>query len=756
MDWVTFTDYDTIDGCLEIADQPGVFLSEEVSTVFPEDDVKVHLLVWGLNEDQHREIQRLRGNIYELQAWLAEAGLAHGVAHPLWKVDERFGASHWRRLVLLFRTFETLNGLRDPLPGEVVRELLTRLTPADIERFAGLENLAPAWPEAWRKTFTGGSDDRGGIFAGRSWTAAEGVAGWEDFLGAVRGGRCQPGGRPGGPLQMAHSLYSTAFDFVQQRVLVGPKKPAAALVEKMFSRFMEGKNPTRFTLGEKLGFLAQGIASGKIFELARPARSSLWKELSDTLARGGDLQVSLDRATAGLEEPEERAFVMSNLIANQLAFRFFKQFIAQITAGRLIESLQFIGSIGPVALLLSPYIYSFRAQGRGALRDICLESGLPLPAVLHNNKRAWFTDTLEDVNGVATTICKMAAAARAQGLDLTVVTSRGTVETRDLPIVNFTPIGEFELPEYELQKLSFPPILEIARYIQREGFSEIIISTPGPVGVSALLAAKLLGLRTSGIYHTDFPQYVRILTDDSWMETLTWNYMQWFYEQLDTVFVNSEEYRRCWEKRGIPADRLHILPRGLDTALFHPEKRGSNWWRARGLGEGETGLLYVGRISKEKRLDLLVPVVERLRAEGLAVRPLLVGHGPYAAELGKLLPDAIFTGYLRGDDLAAAYASADVFVFPSTTDTFGNVILEAQAAGLPVVVSDQGGPRELVADGVDGRVVRAGDVGAWAAAIGELCRDPDQRRRMGEAARRQVENRSWPRAARRFWDLTAD
>src|SRR6185436_17429189 len=120
---------------------------------------------------------------------------------------------------------------------------------------------------------------------------------------------------------------------------------------------------------------------------------------------------------------------------------------------------------------------------------------------------------------------------------------------------------------YELQKLSFPPVLQILDYIQREQFSEIIISTPGPIGLTALLAAKMLGIRTSGIYHTDFPQYVRILTEDSFLETLTWNYMKWFYEQLDLFYVNSASYRTAWIDRGIDGDRIRILPRGLDTAL---------------------------------------------------------------------------------------------------------------------------------------------------------------------------------------------
>ena len=137
------------------------------------------------------------------------------------------------------------------------------------------------------------------------------------------------------------------------------------------------------------------------------------------------------------------------------------------------------------------------------------------------------------------------------------------------------------------------------------------------------------------------------------------------------------------------------------------------------------------------------------------MRGLVVGHGPFSDELEAQFPEGIFTGYLGGAELAAAYASADVFVFPSTTDTFGNVILEAQASGLPCVVSDQGGPRDLVADGGDGFITRGGDLEALCGAVRRICADENLRRSMGAAARRKVENRSWPLAARKFWEVSA-
>ena len=139
---------------------------------------------------------------------------------------------------------------------------------------------------------------------------------------------------------------------------------------------------------------------------------------------------------------------------------------------------------------------------------------------------------------------------------------------------------------------------------------------------------------------------------------------------------------------------------------------------------------------------------------GQPVQLFLVGHGPYSEALEAALPDAVFLGYLTGESLATAYASADIFVFPSTTDTFGNVVIEAQASGLPVIVSDLGGPKELVEDGVNGLVTKAHDAKDVARAITLLVGDQKMRARMGKKARQSVVDRSWPGAFRKFWQTT--
>lgn len=756
MTFFTLTDHNRIDGALSIADQPGVFLSEQISTQFPEDRARVELLAWGITEAQHREIQAARENIYDLQRYLAGEGIAHAVAHPLYRLDDRLSAANVEKLILLFRHFEGLNGLRHVLLSDVTEYLMGRLTPARIDEFSNRHNLAPTHAEPWRKILVGGSDDHGGLFPGSAWTSAPESATPEDFLRHVAEGRCEPQGRGGTPLALSHGLYNTIYSFLHDKFL-SDGGASSGLVAKVFSRFMEGRDPTELSVADKIGLLAQGIVSGKIFELAKPAHASLWKKLSSAVS-DSDLKHLMARQTAGVEEPERRAFLMANLLVSRLAFRFFTKFVQQISSGNLIEAIQEISILGPLLLTVSPYIYAFQTQSppRALLREMCERIAGDLPATLRNRKRAWFTDTLEDVNGVATTIRKMTAAGVAAGEQLVVVTSRAEIGVTGIPLKNFAPIGEFELPEYELQKLSFPPILEMLDYIAREQFSELIISTPGPVGLTALLAAKLLGLRAVGIYHTDFPQYVRILTDDSFLETLTWKYMHGFYSQLDLLYVNSGAYRQAWIDRGVQAERIAILPRGLDIDLFHPSRRDRRFWNRFGRWKEKTVLLYVGRVSKEKDLDIIAAALRCLEEAKLPVQMVFVGDGPYRADLERALPKACFTGALFGADLATAYASADVFLFPSTTDTYGNVVVEAHAAGLPAVVSDTGGPKELVADGVTGFITRSLDADDFARAVRRLVEDEPLRKQMAAAARESVLTRDWERAFRAFWQKSPE
>src|SRR5213596_1924300 len=431
MDYVTITDHDTIEGCLQIAHLPRTFISEQVTTYFSHDSCKLHILVWGISEQQHREIESVRENLFDLQRYLQGAQIAHAVAHPLYSVNGKLEASHLEKLILLFKHFEGINGLRDALLSDLAQTLFEQLTPEKIDTLANRHTVAPTHFEPWKKILVGGSDDHGGQFVASAFTETPAAESAEQFLKLVRDGDCMPCGQGGTPLILSHGFYNTVACFVQDRFheKLGPGAP---LVEKMFSRFMEGRAPTEFSLREKMEFVTQGVMSGKIFELVKPANVSLWKELSGYFARP-EVKAKLAAQLDKVSEPERRTFLMANMVAEQLTFRFFQKFVQQLSSGNMLESMQALSAIAPILVILTPYIYGFHSQApsRKWLRNLLKDLTGTVPIALQNRKRAWFTDTLEDVNGVATTIRKMTAAGAAAGKELVVVTSRSNQQISD-------------------------------------------------------------------------------------------------------------------------------------------------------------------------------------------------------------------------------------------------------------------------------------------------------------------------------------
>ncbi|MEO0454627.1 MAG: glycosyltransferase [Verrucomicrobiota bacterium] len=756
-EFITITDVDSIEGCLAIADRPGTFISQKITATFPEDHCKVHVLAWDITEAQHQKIQGLRDNIYELAAFLHAEKIVHGVATPLRSINLKLTVDHVEKLILLFSLFEGMNATDAPLAQEVWRQCIEGLTQERLDEMAERQGIEPHLPAPQPRRLFAGSGDYAGMYIGAAYSQVDKADTVQDFLSQLHQGQAQLQGRGGDVCCFSTSLYKILVTYATRRMSITAPH-GVGLLKQVAERFLAGHNPAEISLGERFALLAEAVRTGKALDFIKPNDVSLNREIAMYFLDPA-VKNALDEIIHREPTPERRTFAMSSKIANDLIFRLFNRTLEQIESGNLIDSLQPATGMLPILAGISPYILSYHAlYGNRYLVEKVADRALPeRPPCLRNEKRAWFTDTLDDVNGVARTIRTMSKVAIKADKDLTVVISATESDKGEraenqegFQLKNFPPVGDFELPEYKLQKLSFPPVLDMIDYIERERFTECIISTPGPVGLTALAAAKLLGLRTCGIYHTDFPQYVRILTDDGLMETMMWQYMHWFYAQMDRVYVNSEFYRKCWVDRGIPYDRIHILSRGLDTETFHHQKRNEHFWQKRGAKHPV--VLYVGRVSKEKELEFLARVYQKWKEEGIRLDLAIVGEGPYEEELKQIIPDAIFTGVLHGDELGMAYASSEFFAFPSTTDTFGNVVVEAIASGLPALVSDVGGPKEIVHEGQDGKVLSANDIDQWSSAVREWADNPIPRSQRIENANRVHQDRSWNKAFSDFWN----
>lgn len=374
-----------------------------------------------------------------------------------------------------------------------------------------------------------------------------------------------------------------------------------------------------------------------------------------------------------------------------------------------------------------------------------------------------FTDTLGDVNGVSRFIQNTARRAREAGRDLTVLTST-RFPVPDWPNVrNFDPLIAGRMPGYENLEIVLPPVLAMLRETDRLQPDVVHISTPGPVGTLGLVAARLLRRPILGVYHTDFPAYIDHLFDDAAFTWITRTAMKWFYASFARIFARSEDYRASLEGLGIPRRRLLALQPGIDIDAFHARHRDTSVWHELALHNGMArpgrpvvNVLSVGRVSVEKNLPLLTRVWKRVHAEcrrrGVDARLVVVGDGPYRRQMERELDGhaAEFLGFRHGAELSRIYASADLFVFPSTTDTLGQVVMEAQSSGLPVIVSDKGGPREVVQPAT-GLVLNADDPALWVRSITDLIADEPRRRAMGAAAHAAMQKMSFAASFDHFW-----
>jgi glycosyltransferase involved in cell wall biosynthesis len=272
------------------------------------------------------------------------------------------------------------------------------------------------------------------------------------------------------------------------------------------------------------------------------------------------------------------------------------------------------------------------------------------------------------------------------------------------------------------------------------------------MGLCGWLAAKMLRVPLLGTYHTDFPAYVDHLTRDHRVTNGAIAYMKWLYGQTHMVFSRSNAYHFSLRDLGVADSRIATLPAGVDTDKFNPAHRDPALWARLGVRE-PLRLLYCGRVSGEKNLPSLAESFRQLCNTRRDAALVVAGDGPYLAEMRRCLHGlpAYFLGYQDDRQLAPLYASADLFVFPSRTDTLGQVVMEAQVSGLPAMVSHEGGPKEIVGDGTTGLVLPANDPARWTQAIDELLNDPARRQRMARAAAARADRFSLARTFDAFW-----
>lgn len=679
MRFVTISDHNTMEGALRIAHLPDTFLSEEVTTRFPEDDVVLHVLVWNLSEEDHRDLQPYRGSVYELQAFLANRRLPHALAHPLYRMGPPITTSHVERLMLLFGIWEGRNGARPRRHNELACKLARIVTPSYLEALSDRHGLAPR--HGGRIGLVGGSDDHGALDIATTWTEADA----EDvpaFFERVRAGEVGPVGAHGSPEKLAHAVMALFLNAYRADGACLPE-PFDDVVRDLFDTDREDAAATHDDI------------TGTVRALSRALGQR---------AREGGFELTAMPAVA----PR----------LNQLLF---------------------------AAALQAPFLATAHHQAGGRRELSAIEEAFfGFEREPRACKALLFTDTFTQTNGVAGTMRRIADHPGLDDVDIRVVTS--SAEPLDqAKVINFVPEWSWPLPTSGHIELCFPPFLDVLERVQQESPDVIQLATPGPVGLCGLVAAKLLEIPVVGSYHTELGPYTLHLTRDLVVAEAMGLYVDWFYRRCDRVLAPTESVADALVERGVTTAPA-LWSRGVDPDHFTPLRRRPAL-RATTLGDGELLLLSVGRLSVEKRLDVLLRAFALAREEHPGLRLAIVGDGPARADLERAAGDeVVFLGELRGSALADMYASADVFCFPSTTDTFGQVLLEAGASALPVVAVAAGGALDLVRPGVTGLLVDPDDPKAFAAAILDLARSEPLRRRLQAGGRQSALQRTWERS----------
>lgn len=758
MDFFTLTDPDTLTGCLELSHYPDVFSSCETTVVFPEDDCKIRLLLYDLNEAQLQQVLSYRGNIFSVRDYLLAEDIFHVVATPLEVLNGRLGANQVEKLLLLFDHFETRTGGRHERTNEFITTLLDHLTPDFMSALERKWQIQPASEKPWQKGYVGGSNDYCGQYIGLTWTEAEEKS-KDAFLDALRAGKSTPGGIHGSTLSSAHSMYRVAFQFYQKN-LQHKNVREPDLISLILSRVLQPEQRERITL-RQVANMATSAVKRMMNLRRRPSyiERKLIREFTVAYNRIPLRERLANIPPDDLISNDERLYNLVDRVMGQVTYRLLEQGAREFGRGRVGNALALSAAILPLQGVLGPYLYSFNKlnSDRPLLSDLeaRFSPALDLPHSRPQGKKlAWFTDTIADVNGVSLTLHKMADVAEMLNEDLAIICSVAQDKApRGPKFLNFEPIGELPVPDYELQKLAVPPGLQMLRYLEHAGFTEYVISTPGPVGLIALLAAKMFHVPVRAIYHSDFPEHVRHITGDEGLYQSAWTMMRWFYGRADAVYSPSVFYLNQLIEHGFDPTRLFIFTRGTDLEFFNPKHRDDHFYRPWGIRD-RVILVYTGRVSREKNLDTVLQAFlgdDELKNKAALV---IVGDGPYLGELKERYthPAIAFPGFMKGKDLSRAYASADIFLFPSTTDTYGNSVLEAQASGLPSLVSDEGGPKEIIAPDQSGFVLPGHDVSAWGSKMRELVFNTELRQRMASVARARAATRDWTTAFREFWE----
>ena len=691
MDFVTITDHDTVEGALKLAHLPDVFVSEELTVSFKGEPQAVHVLCYGITPEDHEWLQAHNDSVEACAEYLHSSGITAALAHPFYAVGAPLTARHRRRLAQLFPIWETRNGSR-------AKEL-------NLPAFVYIETHGG--------TGIGGTDDHAGIDIGRTFTETPLAGTPAEFLAFIRAGNAVSHGDQGSAPKWTHAAMALAIRALGHDQTDSKPDPGAVL--KIVERVLSEGDVRSGSVGDDLG--------------PRDAVALLRAWLGSM-----NLEVDERKLIEHLQDGElshHDLLRRARRIHERELGRVVTETVAVIDQGELPSFGRTAGELFDACLPAIPYAASAAFLGREKLKLTRNDGDRPRIALV--------ADGIGAMHGVTHTIRQIRDRG-VPGFEVEVIGTDADVDRR------LSAVAEIEVPFYKGMKIGVPSVPAIVDAIAEGRYDLVHVCSPGPAGAAAWLVGKLLELPLLGSYHTELAAYAGLRSGQDHLELIANYVLGKFYGACDVVLSPSPASDERLGQIGVDGDKIGRWDRGVDLERFDPALREP------GLLPGELNVLYAGRLTKEKGVELLANAFERAREHDSRLHLVLAGGGPEEVALRDRLGDhATFLGWQHGQDLARVYASADAFLFASQTDTFGQVVLEAQASGLPVVAVAEGGPVSLIESGETG-ILASADADALADAIVQIVAQPLLAGRLRRAALSAVRGRTWDASLQRLAD----
>lgn len=746
----TITNHNNARSCWEQLEKgDDILVGAEFTCFFPEYDLFVHVLAYGFTPLQEEKLNDMRGNIYDFVKYAHQQDVTLVLPHPLYFYtrNEKIDLALFEKFAVLFQRFEVLNGQRDQWQSVLTLNWIQSLTPEKIHKYAAKHNLNiedygvdPDKP----KSMTGGSGCHMGIFAGTSGTMVyipnlqqrlktEKVS--DLVLEGIKNGQTAPYGYvvenqkltialldyfsqvainmedPGLLRILLHrgSVYDKGMCFTLSNFLLEVQKHKKTVkFFKFVHEALQGKKPNKlFKWGVKKDYRfafdgLEKIANSKRDDSPQAFVQTVNQVIPDLVHQLSLLLIQRVKNSGILGSSSTLASLSSLEISKEIVipvqltklFAKKKKSSAKLNMGDVIRSLSFPTMVN--LMLLGTIMGSARLlyQNRSFLNEFSAKLGRNE----HSKRTLYLTDTLRDKNGVSNSLSAKLKAIQENNYPIDFLICDSSVEPESHLYVTKPLTTFWAKKEFGEQEFRIPDLMDVAQLFYEGGYDRVVCSTEGPMAIVALYLKNMFNVQIQFFMHTDWIEFLKETAEfDIHQINQVRRVLRFFYQQFDGVYVLNEAHKD-WltgHEMGLAKDKVYLTAHHSEpkNPEIKPLKKSDIF---EGADENTPILFFASRISKEKGVQELPFIFNRVKEAFPNAKFVIAGSGPEQEGLKEAMPDAKFLGWVDKPTMYQLCASLDIMVFPSRFDTFGNVILEAFTYGMPVISYNTKGPKSII------------------------------------------------------------